>query len=64
MNATVLNIRDKLHALAEVLPVEATWEDVHEEIAFWESVDRGLVDAQAGRLVPHAEVRKRFGLDG
>ncbi len=56
-------IRDKLHALADVLPPEATWDDVREEIAFWESVERGLADSKAGRLIPHAEVRKRFGLD-
>lgn len=62
MNA-VLNIRDKLHALADVLPQDATWDDVREEVAFWESVERGLADASAGRLIPHAEVRKRFGLD-
>jgi predicted transcriptional regulator len=62
MNA-VLNIRDKLHALADVLPQDATWDDVREEVAFWESVERGLADAKAGRLIPHAEVRKRFGLD-
>ena len=64
MNADALNLRDKLHALADILPADATWEDVREEIAFWESVERGLADAQAGRLIPHAEVRKRFGLDG
>ncbi len=57
------SIRDKLHALADVLPAEATWDDVREEIEFWESVERGLADAKAGRLIPHAEVRKRFGLD-
>jgi len=58
------SIRDKLHALADVLPIDATWEDVREEIAFWQSVERGLDDAKAGRLIPHAEVRKRFALAG
>jgi len=65
MNAiSTPTIRDKLHALADVLPADATWEDVREEIAFWQSVERGLADAKAGRLIPHAEVRKRFGLAG
>jgi len=65
MNAiSAPTIRDKLHALADVLPADATWEDVREEIAFWQSVERGLADAKAGRLIPHAEVRKRFGLAG
>lgn len=26
-------------------------------------IERGLADARAGRLTPHAEVRRRFGLD-
>jgi len=57
-----LSIRDKLHALADALPLEATWEDVRSEISFGESVERGLADAEAGRLIPHEEVMKRFGL--
>jgi predicted transcriptional regulator len=64
MNAVVsLTIRDKLHALADQLPANATWDDVREEVVFWESVERGLADAKAGRVVAHADVRKCFGLD-
>lgn len=64
MNAVApLTLREKLHALADQLPANATWDDVREEVAFWESVERGLADAKAGRVTSHAEVRKRFGLD-
>jgi predicted transcriptional regulator len=27
------------------------------------SLERGMADARAGRLTPHSEVRRRYGLD-
>lgn len=27
------------------------------------TIERGLADARAGRLTPHSEVRRRYGLD-
>ena len=46
----------------EQLPEDATLDDAMERLYFLTKVERGLADADAGRVVPHAEVLARFGL--
>jgi predicted transcriptional regulator len=48
-----------LEAVAR-LPEDATIEDAMERLYFLAKVERGLTDAEAGRTVPHDEVRARF----
>jgi hypothetical protein len=35
-------MRQKLHALAEELPLDASWDDVIEEVRFRKSVELGI----------------------
>jgi len=40
------------------LPDSATWADIEERIRFLGSIDRGLADIKAGRVIPHDEVKE------
>ena len=44
----------------EQLPPDATIEDAMERLYFLAKVERGLADADAGRLVEHEQVRSKF----
>jgi predicted transcriptional regulator len=44
----------------EQLPADATIEDAMERLYFLAKVERGLADADAGRLVEHEQVRSKF----
>ena len=63
--ATMTELSAKQLALNAVqqLPEDATLEDAMERLFFLEKIERGLADVRAGRMVPHEEVRRRFGLD-
>ena len=58
-NATV---KEEARRLIELLPDNATWEDLHYEIYVRQAVEAGLKDSREGRTLPHDEVRRRFGL--
>lgn len=55
-------VRDEARRLVEQLPDDATWEDVLYQIDVRQSVEAGLADFQAGRVVTTDEVRRRLGL--
>ncbi len=55
-------IRDEARRLVEQLPDDATWDDLLYQIYVRQSVDAGLADIQAGRIVSADEVRRRLGL--
>lgn len=42
------------------LPDQATIEDAIERLCFIAKLEEGLRQSDAGQLVPHAEVKKRF----
>lgn len=44
----------------EQLPADATIEDAMERLYFLAQVERGLAEADAGRLIEHEEVRAQF----
>jgi predicted transcriptional regulator len=55
-------IRDEARRLVDQLPDDATWEDLLYQIYVRQSIDTGLEDCRAGRLIPVEEVRRRLGL--
>lgn len=59
---TTLSVKDEARQLIERLPDDVTWEDVEYQIYFRRAVEAGLRDSEAGRVVPAAEIRRRFGL--
>ena len=63
MNPTAaMSFKQQAHALIDQLPDTATWDDVVYEMAVRRSIERGLADADAGRLTDVEDLRKEFGL--
>ena len=56
-----MTVKELALELIEQLPDDATWEDAESAIYVRASIERGLKDADGGRMTPHEEVRKRFG---
>jgi hypothetical protein len=55
-------IRDEARRIVDQLPDDATWDDLLYQIYVRQSVDAGLEDCRAGRVVPVEELRRRLGL--
>lgn len=53
------NIKPDARLLVESLPETATWDDLAYEIYVRQAIERGLADANAGRLVDHDEAMAR-----
>lgn len=62
MSAPATPLKQQAHALIDHLPDTATWDDVLHEMAVRRSIERGLADADAGRLTDVQDVRREFGL--
>ena len=60
MSETKQTLRQKLHALAEELPPDASWDDVIEEARFRKAVELGITAANRGSFAPDEEVRNAF----
>lgn len=63
MSTSAESIREKVHHLADELPAEATWDDVLYRAALCRSIERGIADADAGRVIPVEELLKEYGLE-
>jgi predicted transcriptional regulator len=63
MSAITENIREKVRHLADQLPPGATWDDVLYRAALCRSIERGLADAEAGRLIPVEELLREYGIE-
>lgn len=55
-------LKEQAHELINELPDDTTWDQLAYRIAVRASIERGLTDAEAGRLVPVEEVMKEFGI--
>ncbi|MGH8154617.1 MAG: hypothetical protein ACREP0_05170 [Rhodanobacteraceae bacterium] len=61
-NATTRTPKQEAHRLLDTLPEDATWEQLAYTIEMRADIEAGLADVAAGRVTPHAEVRREFGL--
>jgi predicted transcriptional regulator len=55
-----MSVKDQVLEAVQHLPADATWDDVEEKIRFLHAVDQGLRDAQAGRTIPHIQVKQQI----
>lgn len=55
-------LSQQVHQIAEQLPPEATWDDVRYQVELRASIERGLADVKAGRVVPVEELLAKFGM--
>ena len=53
------NIKPEARRLVESLPDSATWDDLAYEVYVRQSVEAGLADADAGRVLSHDEALAR-----
>ncbi len=56
------NIKEEAHRLVEMLPEDATWDDIMYKIYVRQSIEAGLADSNAERTMTVEEVREKFGL--
>lgn len=54
--------RDRILQALEDLPQNATFDDAIERLVFLARIDAGLAELDAGRGIPHDEVKRRLGL--
>jgi predicted transcriptional regulator len=56
------SIKREAQRLVERLPERASWDDLMYEIYVRQAVDRGIADADAGRVISHDEAIRRLGI--
>ena len=59
---SAVNVKQAAHQLIDELPDDVSWDEVAYRMEVRASIERGLADADAGRLIPQDEVEKRFGV--
>jgi predicted transcriptional regulator len=59
---TTASIKSEAHRLVDELGDDASWEDLIYAIWVRERIERGLRESAEGRLVPHADIAREFGV--
>ncbi|MBL8273271.1 MAG: hypothetical protein KA911_08085 [Xanthomonadales bacterium] len=58
---TSSTLRQHVHQIADALPPEATWDDVRYQVELRASIERGLADVEAGRVIAVEDLIREFG---
>lgn len=58
----VQTTRDKIREAVENLPPDATYDDAIERLVFLAKIETGLAELDAGKGIPHDELKRRLGL--
>jgi predicted transcriptional regulator len=56
----MLNAKEQVRELLEVLPDDVTFEDVHYHIFVREKIDEGVKDLESGRVISEEEMEATF----
>lgn len=56
------NVKNEARRLLDRLPGDITWDELMHEIYVRQSIEAGLADGKAGKIVDVKTVRERFGL--
>jgi hypothetical protein len=56
------NVKNEARRLLDRLPEDITWDELMHEIYVRQSIEAGLADSKAGKVVDVKVVRERFGL--
>jgi predicted transcriptional regulator len=54
--------RDRIIESLRQMPADATLDDVIERLVFLAKIEAGLSELDAGKGIPHEEVKQRLGL--
>ena len=52
--------KEQVRKILEIVPEDASLEDIQYHIYVRQQIDRGLADVEEGRVIPHAEVVRRL----
>lgn len=55
-------VRDQIKHVLDELPPDATFEDAIERLVFLAKIDAGLAELDAGKGIPHDDVKRRLGM--
>jgi predicted transcriptional regulator len=58
-NLTMATAKDDMLGIIQKQPDDSTAEEIFRELAFHLMVERGLADSDAGRTIPHEEMKRR-----
>jgi predicted transcriptional regulator len=58
--STMNHDKEEAKRLIESLPENASWDDIMYELYVQQKLSESLKAANAGRTIPHEEVKKRF----
>ena len=53
--------RERILEALQALPDDATFDDAIERLVFLAKIDAGLAELDAGKGIPHEEVKRRLG---
>jgi predicted transcriptional regulator len=56
-NAKMPSAKEAARQIIELLPEQATWDDIMYELYVKQKIEEGLADIEAGRTVPHEQVK-------
>ena len=56
------NIKEEAKQLIESLPEDSTWDDLMHEIYVRQTIEAGLAESEAGRVISVGEVRSSYVL--
>ena len=59
---SIQNIKEEAKRLLERLPDNVTWDELMHEIYVRQTIEAGIADSRAGKVVDVETVRERFGL--
>jgi|HubBroStandDraft_5_1064220.scaffolds.fasta_scaffold286803_1 predicted transcriptional regulator len=63
MSENTSPLKQQAHELIDNLPESATWDDVAYAADLRASIDRGLADSEAGRILAVDDLIKELGLE-
>ena len=55
-------VKEAACPLIDPLPDDVSWDELAYEIELRASIERGLAEGDAGRLIPQEAIEKRFGI--
>jgi predicted transcriptional regulator len=53
----MLSAKDAAQQVIEHLPDQATWDDIMYELYVKQKIEEGLADVEAGRTIPHDQLK-------
>lgn len=60
MASSAESVKQQAHELLDKLPESTTWDDIVYELAVRRSIERGLNDADSGKLLDMEKIRREY----